>query len=241
LGFVRYFSLPLEPGLLHRLRREALLPRSSAKSGGEAGALAAAAATAKGLRLTGEALAVYAAAIDPGYQDPPEGDPGGRQKNREKRNPGDPPPEPGVIKKAAEEAEADSPLLKIVNRLPGKNQEQWTVLPFSFVSGGLLFRVSLRILLKKRGLEYEAERLALDISLASRRWLFVLNTPKEEVPGSDLYVSPFPEGMTPESLEREIRKVLGPIGVDIYVKNPGKMSFFADSQDKTLRSVNKEV
>jgi hypothetical protein len=241
LGFVRYFSLPLEPGLLHRLRREALLPRSSSKSGGEAGALAAAAATAKGLRLTGEALAVYAAAIDPGYRDPPKGDPGGGQKNREKRNSEDPPPEPGTIKKTAKEAETDSPLLKILNRLPGKNQEKWVVFPFNFASGGLLFQVSLRILLKNRGLGYEAERLALDISLASRRWLFVLNASKKAVPGIDLYVSPFPEGTTLESLEREIREALGPIGGDIHVKNPGKMSFFADSQDKTLRSVNKEV
>jgi hypothetical protein len=68
IGFARGFSLPLEPTLLARLRREALILK--ARHGGgfaESAALAAVAAAGKGVRLSGEALEQYARAIDPGY------------------------------------------------------------------------------------------------------------------------------------------------------------------------------
>jgi hypothetical protein len=68
IGFARAFSLPLEPALLARLRKEALTLK--ARHGGgfaESAALAAAAAAGKGVRLSGEALEQYARAIDPGY------------------------------------------------------------------------------------------------------------------------------------------------------------------------------
>lgn len=250
LDFIRYFSLPLEPGLVHRLRREALHP--SPKPGGEsrapARALAAVAAAAKGLGLTGEALEAYAAALDPGYPDLSEGNPGGGGqdgggRNRGGRqNAGQDPLEPETIKKTAEEAEAASPLLKILNRLPGKNQERWVTLPFTFFSENVEFKVSLRILLKSRGsYGYEAERLALDIGLVSRRWLFVLDKPQETVPKLDVYVVPPPEGTSPLALEGELREILGNIGGNIRVKTSGKMPFFADSRDETLRSINEEV
>jgi hypothetical protein len=68
VGFARGFSLPLDPALLARLRREALTLK--ARHGGvsvESAALAAAAAAGKGVRLSGEALEQYARAIDPEY------------------------------------------------------------------------------------------------------------------------------------------------------------------------------
>ena len=68
IGFARSFSLPLEPALLARLRREALTLK--ARHGGgfaESAALAAVAAAGKGVRLSGEALEQYARAIDPEY------------------------------------------------------------------------------------------------------------------------------------------------------------------------------
>jgi hypothetical protein len=234
LGFARYFSLPLEPGLLQRLRREALAPRA----GGEALVLAAAAAEAKGLRLTGEALEADAAALDPGRREPPGGD-----QNRERRqNAEDTPPGPGELQKAAEEAEALSPLLRITNRLPGKNREHWVTLPFTFSSRGLEFRVSLRILLKNRGPGgYEAERVALDIGLDSRRWLFVLDSPRQKAPSLEVYVSPLPAGTSPAALERELQEALGAIRGGLRIKVSEKPAFFADSRDETLLSVNEEV
>jgi hypothetical protein len=68
IGFARFFSLPLEPAFLARLRKEALTLK--ARHGGgfaESAALAAAAAAGKGVRLSAEALEQYVRAIDPGY------------------------------------------------------------------------------------------------------------------------------------------------------------------------------
>jgi hypothetical protein len=68
VGFARFFSLPLEPALLARLRREALTVKALHGGGfADSAALAAAAAAGKGVRLSAEALEQYARAIDPGY------------------------------------------------------------------------------------------------------------------------------------------------------------------------------
>ncbi|MDR2702375.1 MAG: hypothetical protein LBB72_08085 [Spirochaetaceae bacterium] len=63
IAFARFFSLPLEPKLLAALRREALGARAA---GREAAALGAAAAADKGIKLSEQALAEYAAAIEGG-------------------------------------------------------------------------------------------------------------------------------------------------------------------------------
>ncbi|GHV85459.1 hypothetical protein AGMMS50230_10670 [Spirochaetia bacterium] len=62
IAFARFFSLPLEPKALYTLRQAALGP---GRKWGEAAALAAAAAADKGIQLEENALAEYAAAIDP--------------------------------------------------------------------------------------------------------------------------------------------------------------------------------
>jgi hypothetical protein len=78
LSFARYFSLPLNPGLMAKIRRESLSAAPAEASRGEAlsprsrnaqsaAAFAAAAAAARGLELSREGLAAYAAAIDPDY------------------------------------------------------------------------------------------------------------------------------------------------------------------------------
>lgn len=85
LSFARYFSLSLNPGLMAKIRRESLsvfpaeTPRGKALSPQDRGAqtaaaFAAAAAAAKGLELSREGLAAYAAAIDPDYPEKHSGD-----------------------------------------------------------------------------------------------------------------------------------------------------------------------
>ncbi|MDR1899903.1 MAG: hypothetical protein LBQ55_07850, partial [Treponema sp.] len=102
ISAARHFSLPLEPGLLARLRRDvsAVVPVRETAAGtgtgenaeaawraGRAGtaetaplrealSLGAAAAASKGLGLCREALDDYAAAIDPGRRRPPGGERG---------------------------------------------------------------------------------------------------------------------------------------------------------------------
>ncbi|MDR2072059.1 MAG: hypothetical protein LBP60_01310 [Spirochaetaceae bacterium] len=58
LSFARFFSLPMGPALLSSLREAALGPL------GQSAALGTAAAAAKGVQLTGQALLEYAAAIE---------------------------------------------------------------------------------------------------------------------------------------------------------------------------------
>jgi hypothetical protein len=104
LSFARYFSLPLNPGLMAKIRRESLsaVP-AEARPGGalslrdpprnrdaqSAAAFAAAAAAAKGLELSREGLAAYAAAIDPEYPEKHSGDSGGKPGGGPEQNPGD--------------------------------------------------------------------------------------------------------------------------------------------------------
>jgi hypothetical protein len=67
VSFARKFSLPLEPALLSRLRKEALTLQARGRVSVESAALAATAAAGKGVILSDEALEQYARAIDPDY------------------------------------------------------------------------------------------------------------------------------------------------------------------------------
>jgi hypothetical protein len=82
LSFARYFSLPLSPGLLGKIRRESFSPAAEEARGREpqAAALAAAAAAAKGLELSREGLAACALFLSgrwPADAEGPEKNPAG--------------------------------------------------------------------------------------------------------------------------------------------------------------------
>jgi hypothetical protein len=254
VDFVRYFSLPLDPALLSKLRREALslkMPRESA-------ALAASAAADKGVDLTPEALKHYAAAIDP--------DAGGKQgdmdspENKSGQEHGDLPeddagcvPLSGLIdaerlSKTCTEIEENDPLLNILNKMPGTDGEHWIVYPFQVLSGGKQIRVSVRIM---AGQGKDAVRLAVDIAGGDRRWLFVMGPGQEKredrpagTPGNrlpEVRVSLWPplsrrEG---EVMEREIRETLGPLASRVILRN--YESFLSDCKSEVLPSVNEEV
>jgi hypothetical protein len=100
ISFARYFSLPLDPGLMAKIRRDSLsaAPEASApakapppegRDGQSAAALASAAAAAKGLELSRGGLAAYAAALDPGSPDKNSGDPGQSGHGDTGHSPGD--------------------------------------------------------------------------------------------------------------------------------------------------------
>jgi hypothetical protein len=98
LSFARYFSLPLNPGLMAKIRRESLFavplesPRGKASPQGRAAqnaaAFAAAVAAAKGLELSREGLTAYAAAIDPDYPEKHSGDSAGNSGGDSAQDPG---------------------------------------------------------------------------------------------------------------------------------------------------------
>ncbi|MDR0597319.1 MAG: hypothetical protein LBG14_02305 [Treponema sp.] len=202
LSLAKFFSLPLDTKLLLPLRRQALSPapaETPRNSGPEtpgpplaepfrAAALAAAAAAGKGVVLSPEALAGYAAAL---AGDDPEGEaPEDEAGDGGAETPGD---KAGGARFSAprggkdgglfaERIEERFPLLRTLNRIPGRDGRRWISLPFSFGSGGVDYRVSLRILLADtNGLPWKAERMALDVRTGPRRWSFLL----ENAPGGD--------------------------------------------------------
>jgi hypothetical protein len=253
LSFARYFSLPLDPELLLKLRRNVLslmetrtLRASSSKTFREAAALASAAAADKGVELSPGALEDYADAIDPGGSQPqgrePPGDRGGNPKPQGKPREDDAPTPENIRKKAAE-IEANKPFLGILNMIPGKNGRRWIVLPFVFSSKGVEFRVSIRILLKESKIsENKVERLAVDVSSESRRWLFTID--KAGTPEARVDISIYPPLGTARLavLEGEIRGILQEFAGEIRLWNNREAPpLGADSRNEALLSINEEV
>jgi len=227
ISFARFFSLPIKPELMAVIRRQSLAQPQSATAQSdlikhtaaetesdsgvavkirEAFSLAAAAAESKGVELNEKGLEAFAEAIDPDQkrQDSKEQNQRGRRnKNRDDRG------EEGASIKAGsfsanaieelalESAEKD-PLLHILNRMPGKNDQRWIVLPFSFNENDREFRVSMRILLDTKNASSRAVCMALDIaesqdienSAPEKRHLFVLEWAKNQINRLSVYLQP---------------------------------------------------
>jgi hypothetical protein len=235
LSLAKFFSLPLDTRLLLQLRRQALslAPPQTPRNGGpetpdrplagqlRSAALAAAAAAGKGVTLSPEALGSYAAAlaVDGPDAEAPEDEPEDRRET-----PGDPwfAPFPGDDlprgRLLAERIEERSPLLGIVNRIPGRDGRRWISLPFTFQSGGLDFRVSLRIsLADANGIPWKAERMALEVQGPRRRWSFLLENPGD---GQAFDRAVF--GVQPPlraGAERALRDLLGSLAGKVVPRN----------------------
>jgi hypothetical protein len=254
LSFARYFSLPLDPELLFKLRRNVLslmetrtLRASSSKTFRDALALALAAAADKGVELSPETLEHYADAIDPGGvqpegREPPPRDRGGNRKPQDEPTEDDAPTPENIQKKAAR-IEANKPFLGILNMIPGKDGLRWIVLPFVFLSGGVEFRVSIRILLKEGNTsENKVERLAVDVSSENRRWLFSIDQAGTPEARADISIYPPLETTSLAVLEREIRGLLEEFAGEIRLWNHKEAPPFGeDSRNEVLFSINEEV
>jgi hypothetical protein len=228
LSFIKFFSLPLDTKLIYRLRQEALSLKSGSEDALRSGAFAAAAAAGKGLVLSTEALTKYAAAIagdernsgdaegawDGGATDQDDGaatggngnTQGGTREDRGNNN--------DAGRRLVERIEGRNPLLGILNKLPGKDGRRWIVLPFSFNSGGVDFRVSLRILLADTNtIPWKVEYLALDVTTEYRRWSFTLEDALETSPEVLVFaralVGVYPPPEQPAVLEGLLRELLG--------------------------------
>jgi hypothetical protein len=246
INFAKFFSLPLEPALLVRLRRNALVLRP----GREAAALAAAAAAAKGVELSPEALEHYARALSP-RQDRPGG--GGETEGRQtgrgafaNGEGGGEQPEGGVseetgtdggFKQAAEILQkalersgsardaafsgADAGLLALLNRIPGRDGARWMVYPFTFLAENIEIGVSVRLLFMQRSGDYAGEkpaRVAVDAAVpGARNWLFVLDKPFTAAAVTRIFPDPPPEEGERRTLEREAREILGAFGGAVSV------------------------
>ncbi|MDR3138298.1 MAG: hypothetical protein LBT95_01355, partial [Treponema sp.] len=239
IAFFRYFSLPLEGEALSKLRRDILLfraalPEAPPRDRGlhsPAAVLGAVAAADKGVSLSPEALMEYAAAIDPekgqSGQGGTENSPDQGHPNSRERGEGDPADEdredsgeeirdPGKLREKFETLGVRRPLLDLLNRIPGKDGRRWILFPFTFESGGVAIRVSVRILLKDAG---GGARLILDILGKKRRWLFCLSG--YEIARSRAYVGISPplsrQGL--KLLKEGLGKALEGIAGEIHLEN----------------------
>jgi hypothetical protein len=241
LPFAHRFLLPLEPAPLLKLRRQVL----SAKTRREAAALGAAAAAAKGLELSPPALRYYAAAIDPGLY---SGEPPG-----EDRGHGDAPEEKaleGELRKKAAALDSENPLLNTLNRVPAAtNGRYWMVFPFAFSAGKARFKVSVRILLADKAPDTAGtvERLAVDITGETRRWLFILDRPGQIGAETRLRTEPPLGKAVFRGVAAELAAALGDWGGRVLPAEDAETALFPDAreggqgQQNALSFVNMEV
>ncbi|MDR3019568.1 MAG: hypothetical protein LBU66_01530 [Treponema sp.] len=210
VSFAKFFLLPLKPELLAEIRRQVLTSVSSnikfadmksadiksvddssvTAKNRQALSLAAAAAESKGVGLDSKGLEMYAEAVDPDWRRQRDSD--GQKKKQRDKNGDDDEAAPlsanhvtgSVIEKAALESAEVNPLLYVMNKLPGKNGQQWIVLPFKIKieEDGRDFHISIRILLEQ-GQGNQARNtlrhMAVDIvetgdakNVPENRWLF---------------------------------------------------------------------
>jgi hypothetical protein len=269
LSFARYFSLPLTPDLLAKIRRDSLFAASrpsgeTAKTGPPQGrdlqsalALASAAAAAKGLELSREALTAYALAltgqgpIDPdqsGNPGPSGGGPGGDggDGGRDGGSGGDGDGGPGGdggggdggliraerLRKELAALGEQNPLLDLLNRAPGKNGERWVALPLSFSRDDVEYRAVLRILIERPFSEGLPGRLALDISGGGRdgpilRWFFMYDRPAGETARLKARFWP-PEGAAAlRAFKKELSRLLFLHSKEIDLQNDEENPSFA--------------
>ncbi|MDR2078900.1 MAG: hypothetical protein LBP74_04150 [Treponema sp.] len=234
LSFSKFFSLPLDTKLIHRLRQEAVSLKPGSEDALRSGAFATTAAAGKGLVLSTEALTKYAAAIagdernsgdtggdrDGGATDQDGGAATGGNGNPQEGTGEDRGNNNDAGRRLVEGIERRNPLLGILNKLPGKDGRRWIVLPFSFNSGGVDFRVSLRILLADTNtLPWKAEYLAVDVTTDHRRWSFTLEEAQGASQGGVVFaralVGVYPPPERPAALEGVLRELLGTMAKEI--------------------------
>ncbi|GHV81129.1 hypothetical protein AGMMS49944_29200 [Spirochaetia bacterium] len=150
---------------------------------------------------------------------------GGGQTNGKRHSEAGPSPE--LLRDMVEKVEGRSPLLGILNKLPGKDGRRWINLPFSFSSGGVDYRVSLRLLLADtNAIPWKAECLALDVAAGQdgvrdkRRWSFTLEGMGKSDPPvfARAIVGIYPPPKRPAALERNLRELLGAVAEKIILE-----------------------
>jgi hypothetical protein len=134
-------------------------------------------------------------------------------------------------------------LLRLLNRIPGKNGGRWIVLPFAFTEGGREYGISLRIML-----EEDRCRMALDMAEKQngetlRRKLFVMERVSGEIPFLTVSLRPGRREAELRSLKKELGAFLHLPQDHVQTKNAdNKMNFSGFfPQDDLLPSVNEEV
>jgi hypothetical protein len=148
---------------------------------------------------------------------------------------------PEALRKLAREAEAEEPLLGVLNRIPGRDGKRWLVIPIPLEDGEVRLYATLRLLVSPPGLSGasagspgEVEQISLEINGGRGHWFFSFR------PGSILQAALWPEPGERERavMEQELAAALGlPPG---QVKISGRPVFAPDCRNG-LFSVREEV
>jgi len=271
LSFARFFSLPLKPQLMADIRQQALTqiftetqtetkqaPQSSlevlADKIRQTFALAAAAAESKGVELQPKGLEAFAEAVDPDLHKRQDENKKNdqRKKNQESKDFNtiikNGVIDPSGLKKFALETADENPLLYVMNRLPGKNNHRWIVLPFNFSSDGTDFHVSMRILLDKTN---NAAMMALDIlesreletgNTVERKNLFVIESANDLVMKLSFYSDSEYSEKDKLLFINELSSLLAISKEKIFIKNRyDNFPYEAGLEEELLKSVDEAV
>jgi hypothetical protein len=259
LTFARVFSLPLESVI--KLRKEVLafIPSSPKtereKAMAEAFSLASAAAAAKGLKLSQEALGEYAAAMgdfpEGNFAGSSDGEGEGQNENHQgkSQNQADgespenlmQPPNPAELKESFDRFSERDGLLGLMNRIFKENEQNWVVWPFKMSAGGTDLKVFVRILIEEPFLG--PGLLMADITGPRRHWRFFLEKSREGKFRARIGLSPGLEPLGLKALEREAAKALGSfLGCGAHVQVLNGEILLADFMGcEALPSINEEV
>lgn len=259
ISFFKFFSLPLDAQVLKQVRRGVLSSSGNLGKSADSAALAGSAAFDKGVSLSDDALKEYAAAIDPaernnshnnrsdqdsnagsGFEQHHQDNHQNQHENDEKT------PRKEDIRKLIDEIDAGSSLLGYLNKISGKNNQKWIVLPFNFTSGTVDFSVSLRILLNmKDDLHHSLERLAVDVVRNTlkneRRWFFLISKENNNSYNAQIAVNPALNKTEQTALLKELNEILGDFVANISFIDESVIELFPDSRNDSVISVDEEV
>ena len=254
--FARFFSLPLKPELLAKIRLAAKNAQTHTGARHEALSLAATIAADKGVELSPAALEKYASTVslEPDQQEEAE-TPKDTQKPAAK-NPditslaGD----PSKLKEHILQTAEQDPLLRLLNQLPGRNGQRWLTLPFNFNGGGGEYRACLKVLLDGtagQSTGAKARQMALEVAkidpenAADQRRLFIL-TPcsgRDQENGTNLRLRICQQGdSNQKTLVSGLSERLDILPEHISIQNfINVFPLETDNDNEELFSVNEEV
>jgi hypothetical protein len=261
LVFTRFFSLSADKALIGSLRREILDQLKSSSPGTaeekaalEAKVMAAIIAADKGVFLSPAALERYArflmptpfmaSAYMPTASKPPVSDeketppPKTTAANHREKSTGvtrgetrEETPEADELRAIAEAQTQEDGLLDFFNRLPGRNGQNWLVLPFNINVKGIELKVLLRVLRSERvsvsGIPSAAEdgQMIADISGPKRQWRCFVKQSAGKL-RADIRVYPEQSQRALNHLRKQAERFLG--------KSGGMLSAILPSTKKTV-------
>jgi len=255
LVFTRFFSLSADKAFVGSLRREILdqLKTSSPgtaeeKAALEAKVMAAVIAADKGVFLTPSALERYARFLIPAAFNPksseeketPSPKTAAADQDSHEKSPGktrgetrEEIPEADELKAIAETQTREDGLLDFFNRLPGKNGQNWLVLPFEINVKGIELKVLLRVLKSRRASvpgalsAPEDGQLIADIAGPKRQWRCFVKQAAGKL-RADIRVYPEQSQKALDHLRKQAERFLGKGGSLPWSKNTGNFGGFEE-------------